>query len=356
MEFRKIIHIDMDAFYASVEQLDNPELRGKPVAVGGNEERGVVSAASYEARQFGVRSAMSGVLAARKCPGLIFVRPRFQRYSEISQQIRSIFYDYTDLVEPLAFDEAFLDVTRNKKGIRSASILAFEIRKRIWEELGLTASAGISINKFTAKIACDVNKPNGQLTVPPADLQEFLDKLPIEKFFGVGKVTAEKFRKQGIFTGRDLRNRPLAFLTNNYGKQGQHFYDIVRGIQSSPVIPDRLRKSVAVENTFSRDLISVRQLLEALEKQCEELEKRLEKTEIKGKTVTIKIKFADFTQQTRSRTFPNAMGTYAEIFPIAESLLLQESIEEPVRLLGVSLSKLDGEDEQKEEVQLTLEF
>lgn len=346
----------MDAFYASVEQLDHPELRGKPVAVGGSEERGVVSAASYEARQFGVRSAMAGAVAARRCPGLVFVKPRFQRYAEISQQIRSIFYEYTDLVEPLAYDEAFLDVTHNKKGIRSASLLAFEIRQRIWEELGLSASAGISINKFTAKIACDFNKPNGQLTVPPADVQEFLDKLPIEKFFGVGKVTAEKMRKQGIFTGKDLRTRPLPFLTNNFGKQGQHFYDIVRGIQSSPVIPDRLRKSIAAENTFSRDLISIRQLLEALEKQCEELEKRLRKTDTKGKTITIKIKFADFTQQTRSRTVPNALGTFAEIFPIAESLLLQEPIEEPVRLLGVSLSKLDGDEEPKDEVQLTLEF
>lgn len=346
----------MDAFYASVEQLDHPELRGKPVAVGGSEERGVVSAASYEARQFGVRSAMAGAVAARRCPGLIFVKPRFQRYAEISQQIRSIFYEYTDLVEPLAYDEAFLDVTHNKKGIRSASLLAFEIRQRIWEELGLSASAGISINKFTAKIACDFNKPNGQLTVPPADVQAFLDKLPIEKFFGVGKVTAEKMRKQGIFTGKDLRTRPLPFLTNNFGKQGQHFYDIVRGIQSSPVIPDRLRKSIAAENTFSRDLISIRQLLEALEKQCEELEKRLRKTDTKGKTITIKIKFADFTQQTRSRTVPNALGTFAEIFPIAESLLLQEPIEEPVRLLGVSLSKLDGDEEPKDEVQLTLEF
>lgn len=346
----------MDAFYASVEQLDHPELRGKPVAVGGSEERGVVSAASYEARQFGVRSAMAGAVAARRCPGLIFVKPRFHRYAEISQQIRSIFYEYTDLVEPLAYDEAFLDVTHNKKGIRSASLLAFEIRQRIWEELGLSASAGISINKFTAKIACDFNKPNGQLTIPPADVQAFLDKLPIEKFFGVGKVTAEKMRKQGIFTGKDLRNRPLAFLTNNFGKQGQHFYDIVRGIQSSPVIPDRLRKSIAAENTFSRDLISIRQLLEALEKQCEELEKRLRKTDTKGKTITIKIKFADFTQQTRSRTVPNALGTFAEIFPIAESLLLQEPIEEPVRLLGVSLSRLDGDEEPKDEVQLTLEF
>src|SRR6187431_2995125 len=227
-QYRKIIHIDMDAFYASVEQMDNPDLKGKPLAVGGSEIRGVVSAASYEARKFGVRSAMSGIQAKRNCPDLIFVRPRFDRYKEISKQIRKIFLEYTDLVEPLSLDEAYLDVTQNKKGNPSASLIAQEIRQRIFEEVGITASAGISVNKFVAKIASDYNKPNGQKTINPDEVVPFLESLDIKKFYGIGKVTAEKMYQQGIFTGKDLKERSREYLEEHFGKSGGHYYSIVR--------------------------------------------------------------------------------------------------------------------------------
>jgi DNA polymerase-4 len=356
---RKIVHIDMDAFYASVEQLDFPELRGKPIAVGGSKERGVVAAASYEARQFGVKSAMPSVIAARKCPQLIFVKPRFERYQEISKQIRAIFYDYTDLVEPLSLDEAFLDVTENKKGMLSASLIAQEIRDRIQSEIGLTASAGISINKFTAKIASDFNKPNGQKTVPPNQVKDFLAALPIEKFFGVGKVTAEKMKSQGIFNGEDLRLKTLEFLNQNYGKQGAHFYNIVRGIQFSQVKPDRIRKSIAAERTFGSDIISQRYMLQQLERIADELERRLMKNESKGKTITLKLKFTDFTIQTRSKTVLYWVQKKADFFPIVEELLLQQPIEKSVRLLGISFSKLDNNEELDQRsisVQLRFDF
>ncbi|MEP6930534.1 MAG: DNA polymerase IV, partial [Flavobacterium sp.] len=235
--YRKIIHIDMDAFYASVEQMDNPALRGKPVAVGGSENRGVVSAASYEARKFGVRSAISGVLAKKYCPEIIFVRPRFDRYKEISSKIHKIFYEYTDLVEPLSLDEAYLDVTQNKKGNPSASLLAQEIRLRILNEVGLTASAGISVNKFVAKIASDINKPNGQKTVNPDEILSFLEELPIRKFYGVGKVTTEKMYQLGIFTGTDLKSKSQEFLEKHFGKSGTFYYKVVRGIHNSEVKP-----------------------------------------------------------------------------------------------------------------------
>ena len=356
---RKIVHIDMDAFYASVEQLDFPELRGKPIAVGGSKERGVVAAASYEARQFGVKSAMPSVIAARKCPQLIFVKPRFERYQEISKQIRAIFYDYTDLVEPLSLDEAFLDVTENKKGMLSASLIAQEIRDRIHSEIGLTASAGISINKFTAKIASDYNKPNGQKTVPPNQVKDFLAALPIEKFFGVGKVTAEKMKSQGIFNGEDLRLKTLEFLNQNYGKQGAHFYNIVRGIQFSQVKPDRLRKSIAAERTFGSDIISQRYMLQQLERIADEIEKRLMKNGSKGKTITLKLKFTDFTIQTRSKTVLHWVKKKADFFPIVEELFLQQPIEKSVRLLGISFSKLDNNEELDQHsisVQLRFDF
>jgi DNA polymerase-4 len=253
---RKIIHVDMDAFYASVEQMDNPDLRGKPVAVGGNEIRGVVSAASYEARKFGVRSALSGALAKKYCPELIFVKPRFERYKEISQKIRKIFHDYTDLVEPLSLDEAYLDVTINKKGNPSASQIAQEIRLRILNEVGLSASAGISVNKFIAKVASDVNKPNGQKTVPPNEVLLFLEVLPIRKFYGVGKVTTEKMYQLGIFTGLDLKNKSLEFLEKHFGKSGTFYFNVVRGIHHSEVKPNRITKSVAAEHTFDENLTS----------------------------------------------------------------------------------------------------
>ena len=300
--FRKIIHVDMDAFFASVEQLDNPELKGKPIAVGGSQARGVVAAASYEARKFGVKSAMSGILAKQKCPDLIFVKPNFSRYKEISHQIREIFYDYTDLVEPLSLDEAYLDVTENKVGNPSASLIAQEIRNRIFNELNLTASAGISINKFIAKVASDINKPNGQKTINPEEVISFLDNLPINQFYGVGKVTASKMYNLGIFTGNDLKQKSLEELANLFGKSGAHYYSIVRGIHNSVVKPDRIRKSVGAETTFFENISSEIFMIQKLEKIADELEKRLKKIDTKGKTVTLKIKYSDFTLQTRSKT------------------------------------------------------
>ncbi len=354
---RKIIHVDMDAFYASVEQMDDPSLRGKPIAVGGSRERGVVAAASYEARNFGVKSAMSSAMAARRCPELIFVKPRFERYKEISNQIRAIFYDFTDLVEPLSLDEAFLDVTENKMNNPSASLLAEEIRRRIKEEVGLNASAGISINKFTAKIASDINKPNGQKTIPPEDVLVFLEQLPIEKFFGVGKVTAAKMNKHGIFTGKQLKEMSLEYLTTHFGKSGIHFYNIVRGEQNSEVKPDRIRKSIAAERTFNKDLSSSHFMIEQLDKIADELERRLVKSKVKGKTITIKLKFSDFTQQTRSRTVNDFISLKKEFFPIVKDLIFQEEPKQSVRLLGISLTKLDNEvDTKMISVQLKMEF
>ncbi|MDH4474478.1 MAG: DNA polymerase IV [Fluviicola sp.] len=354
---RKIIHVDMDAFYASVEQMDNPELRGKPLAVGGNEVRGVVSAASYEAREFGVRSAMSGIIAARKCPQLIFVPPRFDRYKEISQQIRAVFYEFTDLVEPLSLDEAFLDVTENKLNHPSATLLAQEIRRRIKIATGLNASAGISINKFVAKVASDINKPNGQKTIPPEEVLSFLETLPIEKFFGVGKVTADRMNKHGIFNGADLKKQSIEYLSLYFGKSGKHYYDIVRGIQHSEVVPDRLRKSIAAERTFSSDLSSSYFMLEQLDKIADELEKRLVRNNVKGKTITVKLKFSDFTQQTRSKTLPLFVNRKADFFPVVEELMEQEPLKGAVRLLGISVTKLDSEEVTKSvSAQLTLDF
>ncbi|MEM6517570.1 MAG: DNA polymerase IV, partial [Bacteroidota bacterium] len=239
---RKIIHVDMDAFYASVAQMDNPELKGKAIAVGGGSSRGVISAASYEARKFGVKSAMTGRLAEKLCPHIIFVKSDFDRYRELSKQIRNIFFEYTDLVEPLSLDEAYLDVTENKKGNPSASLIAKEIRQRIYDEVGLRASAGISINKFIAKIASDINKPNGQKTINPEEVIEFLEQLDIRKFYGVGKVTAEKMYQKGIFTGKDLKSKSLEYLEDNFGKSGRFYYDVVRGIHLSAVKPNRIRK------------------------------------------------------------------------------------------------------------------
>lgn len=347
----------MDAFFASVEQMDNPDLRGKPVAVGGNRERGVVAAASYEARKYGVRSAMSSRLAAIKCPDLIFVKPRGARYREISKQIRAIFNEYTDLVEPLSLDEAFLDVTENKIGHPSATLLAQEIRYRIFHEVGLTASAGISINKFTAKIASDLNKPNGQKTIPPEEVMQFLEQLPIEKFFGVGKVTAEKMKMHGIHFGIDLKRFSLEYLTEHFGKSGSHFYNIVRGIQNSEVKPDRIRKSIAAERTFDSDIRQEEFMLDHLDTIADDLEKRMSKAQVKGKKVTLKLKYNDFTIQTRSRTVDDYINLKEEFFPVLEELLFQEEMKGPVRLLGISISKLDtGESKASMDEQLSLEF
>jgi len=354
--YRKIIHIDMDAFYASVEQMDNPELRGKPIAVGGEENRGVVSAASYEARKFGVRSAISGFLARKNCPELIFVRPRFDRYKEISKQIHKIFHDYTDLVEPLSLDEAYLDVTKNKKGNPSATLLAEEIRLRIFNEVGLTASAGISVNKFVAKIASDYNKPNGQKTVNPDEVIAFLEQLPIQKFYGVGKVTAEKMFQLGIFTGLDLKNRPIEFLEKHFGKSGSFYYNVVRGVHNSEVKSNRIAKSVAAEYTFDSNLSSEIFMVEKLDKIASELERRLKKHKITGKTVTLKIKYSDFTQQTRSKTMPYFIADKALILETVKELLYQERMKDSVRLLGISLSNLNTEIKKTVVVQLKFDF
>lgn len=354
--YRKIIHIDMDAFYASVEQMDNPELRGKPVAVGGSENRGVVSAASYEARKFGVRSAISGVLAKKYCPEIIFVRPRFDRYREISSKIHKIFHEYTDLVEPLSLDEAYLDVTKNKKGNPSASLLAEEIRLRIFNEVGLTASAGISVNKFVAKIASDYNKPNGQKTVNPDEVEAFLEDLPIRKFYGVGKVTTEKMYQLGIFTGTDLKSKSLEFLEKYFGKSGTFYFNVVRGIHNSEVKSSRITKSVAAEHTFDVNLSSEIFMMEQLERIAVSLEKRLKKHNISGKTITLKIKYSDFSQQTRSKTLAYFISDKSLIMENVEELLFQEKMKDSVRLLGISLSNLNTEVKKAVVVQLKFTF
>ena len=361
LTIRKIIHVDMDAFYASVEQLDNPELKGKPVAVGGSSKRGVVSAASYEARKFGVRSAMSSVLAKLNCPDLIFVYPRFDRYKEISQKVKTIFYDYTDLVEPLSLDEAYLDVTENKKGNPSATLIAEEIRGRIFREVGLTASAGISINKFVAKIASDYNKPNGQKTVTPEEVLLFLEDLDIRKFYGIGKVTAEKMYQLGIFTGKDLKARSREFLFEKFGKSGSYYYHAVRGHHNSEVKSDRIRKSLAAERTFNENLSSEIFMVEKLDHIADEVSRRLSKSKVAGKTVTLKIKYSDFSLNTRSKTLPYFVSDKTLILEQAKMLLYQEKLKNSVRLLGISISNLNTEGSKNPEqksisVQLKLEF
>lgn len=353
---RKIIHVDMDAFYASVEQMDNPELRGKPVAVGGSEIRGVVAAASYEARKFGVRSAISGVLAKKYCPHIIFVRPRFDRYKEISRQIHKIFHDYTDLVEPLSLDEAYLDVTQNKKGNPSATLIAQEIRKRIFYEVGLTASAGISVNKFIAKVASDINKPNGQKTINPDEILTFLEVLPIRKFYGVGKVTTEKMYQLGIFTGLDLKAKTQDFLEKHFGKSGTYYYNVVRGIHNSEVKAERIAKSIATEHTFDENISSEIFMVEKLEVIALQLEKRLKRYSVAGKTVTLKIKYSDFTQQTRSKTLPYFISDKALLLETAKELLYQERMKDSVRLLGISLNNLNTEQKKTVAVQLKFDF
>ena len=365
LPIRKIIHVDMDAFYASVAQMDNPELKGKAIAVGGGGARGVISAASYEARKFGVKSAMSGRLAIKLCPDLIFARTDFERYKEISNRIRKIFFDYTDLVEPLSLDEAYLDVTENKIGLPSATLIAKKIRQRIFDEVGLTASAGISINKFIAKVASDYNKPNGQKTVNPEDVLQFLEDLDIRKFYGVGKVTAEKMYQKGIFTGKDLKSKSLEYLETHFGKSGKYYYYVVRGIHTSEVKPNRIRKSLAAERTFSENLSSEIFMLEKLDHIADEVAKRLAKSKVSGKTVTLKIKYSDFTLQTRSKTLPYFVSEKAIILDTAKDLLYQEKLNNSVRLLGISLSNLNTDkkalaqkiaDKDKKTVSVQLKF
>lgn len=342
---RKILHIDMDAFYASVEQRDDPALRGKPVAVGGAKGRGVVAAASYEARVFGVRSAMPSLTAQRLCPELIFVRPRFEHYREISQQIREIFHAYTDLVEPLSLDEAYLDVTENKLGLASAVQAAREIRARIAAETGLTASAGISYNKFLAKVASGLRKPNGMTLIPPDQAEVFLESLEIGRFHGIGAKTAARMKRLGILTGRDLKARSELELARHFGKAGRWYYRIVRGIDERPVQPDRVRKSVGAEQTFSQDLTGADEMLERIGALVRKVCGRMDALHTGGRTVTLKIKYLDFIQTTRSRTFGHSLREYGEVFEVCQALLHQpEFPPRPVRLLGVAVSSLDLEE------------
>ena len=345
----------MDAFYASVEQRDNPDLRGKPVAVGGSRERGVVAAASYEARKFGVRSAMPSSIAARKCPELIFAKPRFAVYKEVSDQIREIFHEYTDLVEPLSLDEAFLDVTENKRGMNRATEIAREIRQRILDETQLTASAGISVNKFLAKVASDINKPNGQKLIHPTQIDEFTANLEIKRFFGIGKVTAEKLNGMGIHTGADLRNYTRPELVQLFGKSGSYYYHICRGLDERPVRPDRIRKSVGAERTYSEDIAELNEQLVALGKIAEEVSKRMKQGKYRGKTITVKLRYSDFTTHTRSRSIDYFTDSEMEIYAIAAELLNGHPREQALRLLGISISNLNTETKSKGG-QLTLDF
>lgn len=351
---RKIIHVDMDAFYASVEQRDNPELRGKPVAVGGSQARGVVAAASYEARKFGVRSAMPSVTAKRKCPDLIFVKPRFDVYKEASRQIRAIFAEYTRIVEPLSLDEAYLDVTENLKGIASATQIAEEIRARIRAETGLTASAGVSYNKFLAKIASDYRKPDGLFVITPKMGPVFVEALPVAKFHGVGPATAAKMGRLGIESGMDLRAWTLPFLQQHFGKSGHYFYWIARGVDDRPVRADRIRKSLGAENTFSEDLFTCEAARDALRPIIEKVWRHCESADIRGRTVTLKVKHSDFRQITRSRTTAAFIATRAELEQIALALLGPIfPVQRGIRLLGVTLSSLD-EERSKSKEQLSL--
>jgi DNA polymerase IV len=350
---RKIIHIDMDAFFAAVEQLDNPELRGKPVAVGGSGVRHVVSAASYEARKFGVRSAMPSVTAKKLCPELIFVRHRFERYNELSDRVFEIFKHYTDLVEPLSIDEAFLDVTTDKKNIGSATLIAKEIKKEIKERTGLTASAGISFNKFLAKIASEIKKPDGLFVIKPSEAEKFIEDLLIEKFYGIGKVTAERMHRLGIHKGSDLKKWTLPDLIRNFGKAGKFYYDIVRGIDDRPVETEFERKSIGTELTYEKDLTTSFEVIAELYKIEKELMERLENAGKTGKTITLKVKFSDFTQITRSKTLRHYIKDFdtlhREVTEIRKSLELEGT---RIRLLGVSVSNLESEDEDKGQLHL----
>ncbi|WP_448702698.1 DNA polymerase IV [Mucilaginibacter sp. AW1-3] len=340
-QLRKIIHIDMDAFYASVEQRDNPELRGKALVVGGSPEGrgGVVATASYEARKFGVRSAMPSKTALRLCPHAIFVRPRFAAYKEVSNHIREIFSRYTDLIEPLSLDEAYLDVTNDKLGIGSAIDIAREIKQAIKDELNLTASAGVSVNKFVAKIASDMNKPDGLKFIGPSAIEAFMETLPVEKFHGVGKVTAEKMKKMGLFTGLDLKNLTEDDLVKSFGKSGRFFYRIVRGIDERPVEPDQETKSVGAEDTFPYDLTTLEEMEPELDKLSVVVHNRLTKNNLKARTVTLKVKYSDFKQITRSQSFNTPTDDLEKISATAKKLMAATFVDEQkIRLLGVSTS------------------
>jgi DNA polymerase-4 len=338
---RKIIHIDMDAFYASIEQRDHPEYRGKPIVVGGSPEGrgGVVATASYEARNFGIRSAMSSKKAKQLCPHVIFIRPRFDVYKEVSLKIREIFERYTDLIEPLSLDEAYLDVTHDKQNIGSAIDIAELIRKAIKHELQLTASAGVSVNKFVAKIASDLNKPDGLAFIGPSKIEAFMEALPVEKFFGVGKVTAEKMKSKGLHTGGDLKKLSEGELVKNFGKSGRFFYKIIRGVDDREVQPHRETKSVGAEDTFPVDLTGLAEMIVELNEIAQAVHERLERNKLKGRTITLKIKYHDFKTITRSQSVDSAVNDFETIFETATKLLEATDPEgSKIRLLGISVS------------------
>jgi DNA polymerase IV len=346
---RKIIHVDMDAFFASVEQRDNPELRGKPVAVGGSAQRGVVAAASYEARRFGIHSAMPSVTAARRCPSLIFVSPRFDVYRAVSQKIREIFFRYTDLVEPLSLDEAYLDVTLDKQQIGSAIRIAQLVRTEIRQETGLTASAGVSYNKFLAKVASDQNKPDGIFVIRPHEGAEFVASLPVRRFYGVGPKTAERMGQLGIHVGADLHSRDMDFMLEHFGKAADYLYRAARGVDQRQVRPDRTRKSVGRERTYGEDLSTDLALREALEAVIDSVWQRIQNSGVAGRTVTLKVKYSDFRQITRSKSSEYFITEKGQ-FGIHARELLDQLLPVPlgVRLLGLTLSGLsDMESQQK---------
>ena len=344
---RKIIHIDMDAFFAAVEQRDNEELRGKPVAVGYPEARGVVATASYEARKFGIHSAMPSLTAKTKCPGLIFVLPRFEVYHAVSEQIRDIFLEYTDLVEPMSLDEAFLDVTVNHKNNPSAGLIAKEIQRKIFERTGLTASAGVSINKFLAKIASDYKKPNGFFVIPPEEVEAFVEQLPIGQFYGVGKVTVQKMYENNIFTGYDLKQHSEAELVRLFGKQGHSLYLNARGIDLREVEPNRITKSISSETTFLQDKSDRILLTVELYHLAKEVMERMKEENFYGKTFTIKVKYADFQTITRSKTLLQKMTDFQQFWPLVREMMKQIDLEKPVRLLGFGISHADEETQVK---------
>jgi DNA polymerase IV len=356
MEYRKIIHIDMDAFYASVEQRNNPRLRGKPVIVGGDpKSRGVVAACSYEARKYGIHSAMASSIAYRLCPHAVFLNGHFDEYIAVSDQIRSIFNEYTELVEPLSLDEAYLDVTENNLNCASATMLAREIRKRILEETRLTASAGVSFNKFLAKVASDYRKPNGLTVITPDAADEFIDKLPIGKFYGIGKVTEKRMKELGIFTGADLKKMRLDDLIMLFGKVGGYFYNIAHGFDDRPVEPNYTRKSIGKEITLDKDINDMGAIISVLKSLSQRVAEYLTDHNTKGKTVTLKIKYADFTGITRSITLGEPIDDAGIILMHSENLLEKtEAGTRKIRLLGVSISNFAGEEIEYEDKQLVL--
>ncbi|MGG6265393.1 DNA polymerase IV [Leptolyngbya sp. AN03gr2] len=357
-ELRKIIHVDMDAFFAAVEQRDNPAYRGKPIVVGGSpDKRGAVAAASYEARKFGIHSAMPARTALHRCPHVVFVSPRFDVYRQVSQQIRAIFHRYTDLVEPLALDEAYLDVTENKLGIPSATWIANEIRQQIYQEIGLTASAGISINKFLAKMASGMNKPNGSYLIAPNDAIAFVEQLPIEKFHGIGQVTAAKMHQLGIKTGAELKQWSETDLVQQFGKIGRFYFRIARAEDDRPVQPNRVLKSVGAETTFEKDLDEIEAMRQALELIAQTVGNRLRSKRTSGRTVTLKVKFASYEQITRSRTELMPITATERILELAQALLpIAELHDRKVRLLGISISNLGESKDNGVFQQLALPF